>query len=190
MEKWKDIPGTNYQISSWGRFKNKVTGKLKKTCPNRTGYLRATIVYAPKVTKRFLVHRLVAEAFIPNPENKPQVNHIDGDVTHNTVDNLEWVTREENMRHAYYVLKKPIGFAYGHGGSDIVWNKGRTDLKYTRPEIYKKGQEKRWLNLKPRNDKIVHLYQSGMSIINIGKQFNLDRNTIYSVLKKMGVYKC
>ena len=68
-------------------------------CPDRKGYLK---VYLGKGSNKHLsisVHKLVALAFIPNPENKPQVNHIDGDKTNNNVDNLEWVTNQENHKH-------------------------------------------------------------------------------------------
>jgi len=97
-EIWKDIEGYKglYQVSNLGRIKSLhgLSERIMKQTLQK-GYLRITLLKNKK-QKRFLSHRLVAQAFIPNPENKPQVNHIDEDKENNRVDNLEWVTAKEN----------------------------------------------------------------------------------------------
>ena len=93
---------SKYLISETGKiyslFSNKV---LTPTLEPNIGYYRVKMVSDDGEKKTFLVHRLVALAFIPNPDNKAEVNHIDGDRLNNDVSNLEWVTREENMKHAH-----------------------------------------------------------------------------------------
>lgn len=92
----KDFP--NYEVSDSGEFRNVITGRILKFKPNERGYLYTNLSKNSKY-KTHKVHRVVAETFIPNPENKPQVNHIDGDKMNNAVRNLEWVTQSENIRH-------------------------------------------------------------------------------------------
>lgn len=86
------------EIKDNGEVIIKETGKPISPKNNGNGYLR---IYIPQVKKRFLLHRLVATAHIPNPENKPQVNHIDGNKHNNSASNLEWCTNRENMTHFY-----------------------------------------------------------------------------------------
>lgn len=102
MEIYKDIPNYEslYQVSNLGNIKNITTGKILKTFLNKYGYLQVTLCKNNK-TKLFRVHRLVASSFIDNPSNKTQVNHINGDKKDNRVDNLEWCTGSENIRHSY-----------------------------------------------------------------------------------------
>jgi len=96
MEDWRDIKEFDYryEVSSYGRVRNKTTKYVLKQNKNHNGYLIITVF---RKTQR--VHRLVAQAFIPNPENKPQVNHIDEDKENNKVDNLEWMTSKENINY-------------------------------------------------------------------------------------------
>lgn len=103
MEAWKEVPGTNgkIEVSSTGRVRSVLRGKPfeLKTQKDQKGYhrLRVTI---DREKKSFKLHRLVAQAFIDNPEGLPQVNHIDGNKDNNHVSNLEWVSNSENARHA------------------------------------------------------------------------------------------
>lgn len=119
MENWKDIPSYEhlYQVSDRGQIRT-VPGKTTVTVRNGTtyerkwqgrtlkqktdkgGYKRVTL-WKSRAGKQFLVHRLVCLAFHPNPDNLPDVNHIDGNPSNNDAENLEWITPQGNLMHAY-----------------------------------------------------------------------------------------
>lgn len=100
---WSYIKGTdNYFVSNFGDVKHREY--QRKPIYDKDGYLQIGLkINGRKTTRK--IHRLVAEAFIPNTHNKPQVNHIDGNKENNKIDNLEWVTNSENQYHKYRVLK-------------------------------------------------------------------------------------
>ena len=102
MEVWKDIDGYfgKYQISSWGRVRNAETGRILVPYRNKKGYLKIAFSVGNTSTKKHRINRLVAIAFIPNPDNLPQVNHKDGNKENNSVTNLEWVSDSANKKHA------------------------------------------------------------------------------------------
>lgn len=102
-EVWKDVVGYEglYRISNRGTvcrlYKN---GKVNFMTPRiLNGYWRVKLCNG-NTQKEYFLHRLIAQAFIPNPENKPEINHINGIKTDNRIENLEWVTRSENAIHA------------------------------------------------------------------------------------------
>jgi len=112
-EIWKDIPEYEdfYQVSTKGRVRSLNTphkvwygsyikkGRILKADISRSGYKRVTFSKYG-ITKRFCVHKLVLLTFVPNPENKPQGNHLDGNKLNNCLENLEWCTESENATHA------------------------------------------------------------------------------------------
>ncbi len=100
--RWKIIEQSNYEVSDCGIVRNCTTGKIIKQFPTKTSpyaYVGIRLIAGKRVQRS--VHRLVAIAFIPNPLNKSQVNHIDKDKTNNLFTNLEWNTPLENMDHHY-----------------------------------------------------------------------------------------
>lgn len=103
MEMWKAIQGTKgfIEVSDKGRVRSLLRGtpRILKTQADGKGYLRLRVTIEREKTC-FKVHREVAKAFIPNPDNLPQVNHKDGNKNNNCVSNLEWVTNKDNAHHA------------------------------------------------------------------------------------------
>ena len=96
QEIWKSVNGNkNYEVSSFGRVRNAKTEKILAQRINDRDYSMVTLSKNNK-SKHFRVHRLVAEAFIPNPDEKPSVDHIDGNRSNNIWTNLRWATASEN----------------------------------------------------------------------------------------------
>ena len=143
-EEWRDVVGYEgrYQVSSEGRVKSlerkvpkwdgerTVKERILKPCVTGSGYLYVNL-YAGGRTRMFYVHRLVCQAFHDNPDNKPQVNHLNEDKTDNRACNLEWCTAEENTNfgtrteRSRKTLSKPVGQYTRDGELIRIWSSAR-----------------------------------------------------------------
>lgn len=214
-EIWKPIEGYEdfYQVSNLGHIKS-LQGWNGHKYVKREKILNGWISTTNEMSKRpyrrqlvslikngkietFRVHRLVAEAFIDNPNNKPQVNHIDGNSLNNKVNNLEWATSSENNYHAYKrglkesnirKFEKKIIKEYQDGASlnKIVdkYKVGHTSLKELLNnrgiKIRSRSEQKLMYNIDKKQ--MVEDFESGMRNVDIAKKYNTNRQLI-------GVYK-
>ena len=162
-EIWKDVAGYEglYQVSSIGRIKrigtpSKYSGflvgeRILSPSPSTDAYLGCSL-YKNGISRPIKVHRIVAQTFIPNPEGRPVVNHIDGNRQNNNVDNLEWVTHSENTIHYYN-------------------QSGRTRIK-KEPKKLREDQVRQ----------IRELYLKGNNIYVLGRAFKVTAATIQAII--------
>lgn len=110
LEEWKDIHGYEglYKISQNGKIKNCNINKILKPVKMNTGYYRVSLC-KNKIKREYYIHRLVAQHFILNYNNLPEVNHKDGDKSNNCVSNLEWCSRKQNIEHSIRILGNKFG---------------------------------------------------------------------------------
>lgn len=167
-----DIPGKEpFQINRLGEVKNKITGRILTNNISNNGYYN-TGTTVDGVYKTIYIHRSLALTFIPNPQNKPQINHIDGVKTNNSLDNLEWVTSQENAEHAV-----KMGLRNPSKGEDHYYQKYPEDTIHSickdiqngikNSEIMKKYNVPRWIPSELR---------LGKKWKHITSQYNLQRS--------------
>jgi hypothetical protein len=151
MEIWKDITGFDgrYEVSNLGRVRSLLDCLLRPKTPtlkiqsvDMNGYPTVNLYFHKKlIVKR--IHRLVALAFIPNPANKPQVNHIDGVKSNNNLSNLEWVTKSENIQHSYNIgthkrLKGEDATNVKWSNAEVIEIKNAINTGMTSKQLYEK----------------------------------------------------
>lgn len=161
---WKDIPDWEglYQVNEFGEVQNFKTKKLIAGYINNGGYLKVTL-YNKEKQKKFYRHRLVAQLFIPNLENKPEVNHIDGDKQNNYYKNLEWCTRTYNEREAHRLgIKEYKSFKVIFDNNEEKYYEFAIDLAneigVTRRSVQNWLQKRNYGFLKRRIKKIEYVF--------------------------------
>ena len=170
-EQWRPVVGYEgyYEVSDKGNVRSLDKrdrrghlhrGKMLKKVPIGYGYVASCLCVDGEVNKAYN-HRLVAEAFVPNPSGKPCVNHKDGNKKNNTPENLEWVTHSENGKHSYAVLGRvhPRGMLGKQG-----WNR-----KFTREQVEAIRSDNRFQRV-------------------IAKEYGVEQTTI-SAIKRRKIYR-
>ncbi len=162
---WKQIENSNYEVSDTGTVRNILTKQERKSDVHYKGYLRVAIN-----KKNKSIHRLVATYFIPNPNNYPQVNHINGIKTDNNVSNLEWCTAAYNNQHAIFT------------GLRVISQKNSTAIriKLVRKKI-NKVKEPKWKGITPEEAKQIKYLNTKLTLTQIGELYNVHFSTIWDI---------
>lgn len=163
MEQWKPYPKykDHYEISDRGRVR-----RTKSIARGKKGYVLANVdkgdgylvvaLSKNSQTKTHLVHRLVAETFLPNPENKPHVNHIDRNRGNNCVENLEWATASENVQHSHTCI--PNLKAGSRNNNSKLTEDAVTDIR--------------------------KMYSEGFRQKDIAEKYGVKRNTVWDIVNR------
>lgn len=163
METWQFVPGFEgeYEVSTLGRLRSHVLGqqRILRCAPDSRGYI-PVFLYGKRQRKRYWLHRLIAEVFIPNPQQRREVNHKNGNKSDCRVENLEWVSRSQNIRHAYENgLVKYVGKRGADSNKAVLTNEQVLQLR----KLY---EEREYTQRE------------------LAEMFNISRSTVYQILKR------
>lgn len=162
---WKKVSrNDNYSINESGQVRNDATGRILKPFVNKANGYPTVSLWRNNKSDNQTVHRLLAEAFIPNPDNKPTIDHIDGNRTHNSLDNLRWATYSENNTR------------FGTRG---VRSQRITVLHYDELRRKRGGGHEKWLD-------VIEVFQFN-SITETAKHFDVTIGNISLMLKSGGI---
>ena len=174
IEGYEGLYSVNKNGEVWSHKKYKHKGKFLKQYKTKNGYLTVGLS-ANRKRKTFLVHRIVAKAFIDNVNCYPEINHIDGDKTNNHVSNLEWVTSSYNQIHAIKNGLQKFTDKHRMTAIETCRKNGKANKG--------KQNKKLWKLTMSQAEEIRSKHKEGVSMTKLGVEYKVDKGTISSIVK-------